>query len=254
MPEMFPPIADAECGRWVRSRTQESPFRGPWTIHERVPRGIDAYARIFHPLLMTDQWPVPQESAIRWADVAAAFGTAMHPLVNLDGLARRPWSGEADIVTPTGARYKWPAGGLIPPDLLTHLVETLAKFTTTPDVGVAGIWEGFGGYTFPPGPRLELPHRNHVLFEVGATAFSDPTWLDRAIWCRTPDDRPQTPAILWPDDRAWVLTNDVDDEYSFIGGSRDLIDALVADPATECLEIPAGAAVDPPPRDAEGVG
>lgn len=85
-----------------------------------------------------------------------------------------------------------------------------------------------------------------MLFAAGPTAFADPGWPARAIWRNPPNDRPQTPAILWPDDCTWVLTNDVDDPYSYVGGSRALVEALIADREVECLEIPAGAAMDGP--------
>lgn len=137
MPEIFPMIMDVECGRWARSRTSED---SPGSVHVFVPRGFEAYARILHPLSReTEKDPVPPELVVRWADVARSFGTTMHTLADLDALARRPWSGEADIVTPTGATYEWPASGLIPSNLLAHLVGILASFTTTPDDGVAGV-------------------------------------------------------------------------------------------------------------------
>lgn len=50
--------------------------------------------------------------------------------------------------------------------------------------------------------------------------------------------------IIWPDDHAWVLVTEVDFDSTIVAGPRPLIDALVADPTLEALEIPEGAHLD----------
>ena len=47
--------------------------------------------------------------------------------------------------------------------------------------------------------------------------------------------------IVWPDDRAWVLVGEVDWDSTIIGGSAELIRALVADERLEALPIREGA-------------
>jgi hypothetical protein len=101
------------------------------------------------------------------------------------------------------------------------------------------------------GPRLELPFRSHILFAAGIERFTGPGWIDDAPWLDDLDRRtsyPRTPAIFWPEDRAWVAANDVDDAWTLVGGSRALVDSLVADPALEAIELPAGAVLDAPSR------
>ena len=42
------------------------------------------------------------------------------------------------------------------------------------------------------------------------------------------------------------VANDVDDAWTLVGGSRALVDALMADPELEALELPEGAVLDGP--------
>jgi hypothetical protein len=89
------------------------------------------------------------------------------------------------------------------------------------------------------GPRLQLPGRAYLLFETGVTTFSDPTFLSRSPWSH--DRWPQSPSIIWPADRAWVVVTEIDFDSTIVAGSRALIDEIVSDPAIEALEVPEGA-------------
>ena len=97
------------------------------------------------------------------------------------------------------------------------------------------------------GPRLSLPNRDHVLFRGGVSELETPDWESRMPW----QDREladhgfaQTahcPSLVWPDDRAWVLVTEVDYDSTIVGGTPELIRALVADPRLEALPIREGA-------------
>ena len=89
------------------------------------------------------------------------------------------------------------------------------------------------------GARLQLPGRDYVLFDAGIRRFADPAWVTDAPW--TDSAWPQTPSLIWPDDHAWVLATEIDFDSTVIAGSRALVDALVADPTIEVLELPEGA-------------
>ncbi|GAA1994231.1 hypothetical protein GCM10009718_35070 [Isoptericola halotolerans] len=305
----MPWIPDPSCGDWVRAGLDPEDS-DTWTIHVFVPRGFEAYARVLHPLRRE-----ADGVDVRWAQVAAAFGTTMSPTANLDRLCRRPWSGGEDVVTPQGEALEAPAEGVVPAAVLAALSEHLARHSTTPGSGVVGVWEGIGGLVSsggralyvaripacwlrwllvpwrrvvraagraafelrhrrwarvefgpaPPdpdapapgtgilaadvaaGPRLDLPHRSHILFAAGIEQFTGRDWADDAPWLDDVDRSqrdPRTPAILWPEDRAWVAANDTDDAWTLVGGSRALVDALVADPALEALELTEGAVLE----------
>jgi hypothetical protein len=117
------------------------------------------------------------------------------------------------------------------------------------------VWEGFGwdtASTFaaltetgqPPGiveeprpdpvpdplregPRVHLPHRDYLLYRgpaeaVGALASLDGTWG-------------QCPNIWWPADRAGCVASEIDLQWTYVGGPRGLIDAVLADDRIEAL-------------------
>ncbi|WP_156761630.1 hypothetical protein [Microbacterium karelineae] len=97
------------------------------------------------------------------------------------------------------------------------------------------------------GPRLELPHRDHVLFRAAPRVWADPSWEQNVPWRDSGSTYP--PSLIWPADRSWVVTGDVDDDTSLVAGSAELIRAICADPRIEAREIPPGttlhADVDP---------
>ena len=118
----------------------------------------------------------------------------------------------------------------------------LARYTTTPGAGIAAIWDGWGGLLSPDAataPRFGLhadTGRTYVLFEAGADDFADVSWpqaapwVDEALWA-------QSPSILWPEDRSWVLATEIDFDSTLVAGSAALIRELVQTPGLEALPI-----------------
>lgn len=51
------------------------------------------------------------------------------------------------------------------------------------------------------------------------------------------DYRTSSPTFWWPEDRPWFINTCYDSEYTVIGGSRALIDALCNDPELECFSL-----------------
>lgn len=99
------------------------------------------------------------------------------------------------------------------------------------------------------GPRLQLPHRSHVLFTGGASELTSPDWVLRAPW-RDRDAESHgfepsahAPSLVWPADRAWVLVSEVDWHSSVVAGDADLVAAICTDPAIEAHAIPEGTAL-----------
>lgn len=323
-------VADVSVGDWVRERLDD-----PWqyTMHDVVPRGFDAYARVFHPAWrdrpVGAEWPRESYSdrawdrfhaahpdlettdePVTWEAVAAAMGTTMHAGAQWGALTRfDPWGNrENDPRDADGWRYHDPEQGQLPPEDLTFLASTLAAHTTTPDDGIAALWEGHGGLLgfvgetprgtawfgwldgapvahnamlnrsmkdrfndvfrkpswqdgilsreISEGPRLQLPNRAYVLFSGGIDEFRNPDWVARAAWRErlneqygAPADDPLfaptalTPSILWPADHAWVSVTEVDYDSTIVGGSRELVAALLSTPGLEVWEIPVGTAL-----------
>lgn len=212
--------------------------------------------------------PQVELQTVRWSQAAAAFGTRMHPLAQYGRLV--PGGAGAEVLDSDGWRYFAPEQGNLAAAVLTELAATLATHTGTPDGGIAAIWEGWGGlqssagyaeltaaddgqlveipprgggpgsgflsYQAATGPRLSFPGRAYVLFEAGIGEFADPGWVDAGLW-HSPT-WPQSPSILWPDDRAWVLVTEVDFDSTVVAGTPDLIAALEAHPGLEAAQIP----------------
>ena len=160
--------ADVSAGNWLTERLGDGRSWGG-TMHGVVPRGFDAYARIFHPATRDRPvgvaWPpVPyaahakewnafqsahpeiDEERVTWSDTASAFGTTMHALAQWSRIVGpRQIEGEDGPRDAAGWRYSEPLEGSLEPDLVSAVASILAHHTTTPDDGFVAVWEGWGG-------------------------------------------------------------------------------------------------------------
>lgn len=305
---------DVAAGDWIRDRLDDH-WAG--TMHDVVPRGFEAYARILHPATRErpvdrgwpadgdrDGWerfaadqPEVDTEAVTWAETAAAFGTTVHPLAQWHRLtgSDSPY-GHGPARDRAGWRYDDPRTGQLEPETLARLSGVLAAHTSAPGDGFVAVWEGWGGLTggmgYGPsrvlltsaadadgqhrdflahavrdvfndafrapewqpgvlsdeishGARLRLPGRDHVLFRGGVSELADRGWPKRVPW-RDPDhDFPpaESPSLIWPGDRVWVLVTEVDYDSTVVAGSRALVAALMADPGLETFALAEGAAL-----------
>lgn len=142
------------------------------------------------------------------------------------------------------------------------VLNVLARHTTTPTDCFFCLWDGWGsaihggdglrianfdtgtvtrGPLMAPafdqrvlhGPKVSIPHRDYFLFRGPLADFGD--W-GAANYL---PDRPRTdmpnPAFIWPVDRAWCVTNDVDPHWAGIGATAAAIDDLLASPALDIV-------------------
>lgn len=162
-------ISNPSAGDWLRARLDGDLS----SMHCVVPRGFPAYARVFHPAVVRSLPDRPEPTT--WTQTAAAFGTTMHPLAQLQSLVRTP--SEADWrtrISPDGREFTAPLEGELDPERLGPLAEHLVVHTGTPDAGVAAIWEGHGGL---------IGHFGHTPSRVFFTIGDDPNhqaMLDRS--------------------------------------------------------------------------
>jgi hypothetical protein len=75
---------------------------------------------------------------------------------------------------------------------------------------------------------VRLPGRDYILFRAPVAKAAG--WEDG-------------PNLWWPDDHAWCVASEIDFLYTYVGGSQELVDAIVRDPAIEAL----------PARDTDGI-
>ncbi|WP_166140361.1 hypothetical protein [Nocardioides ochotonae] len=93
---------------------------------------------------------------------------------------------------------------------------TLAGHTTTPQSGYAAIWEGWTSRgRIPEAPRVAIPHRRMLLFTGPVSELRDAPAL---AWYGSAQDQLAAPHLVWPEDQAWCLACEVDEEIEFTVG------------------------------------
>lgn len=238
---------EVEAGDWIHGRLH--PFAQD--VGSVVPAGFAAYARIFHPAssagrLEASGTIVPAVE-VRWSEVAARSGRTVHPEMQFHAIAApahdpEPWIYEPQL----GVLSKRQCGAL---------VALLSKHTATPNSCWFCLWDGYG-YLHPGGsaafvvaarppfariqvgfrrlqlrwskprtprpdqPRVRLPGRDYLLFR-GPIAKAE-GWEDG-------------PNLWWPADHAWCVASEIDFPYTYVGGSQELVDAIIENPDIEAL-------------------
>ena len=95
----------------------------------------------------------------------------------------------------------------------------LATYTATPGSGYAAIWEGWaGGEPAPQAPQVAIPNRAMLLFTGPVEVLRDAPAL---AWYRSAARHYQAPHLVWPEDQAWCLACEVDEEIEFTVGCTD---------------------------------
>jgi hypothetical protein len=109
----------------------------------------------------------------------------------------------------------------------------LARFTATPEDCFFCLWEGYSDIELPPEAMrdslVDLPHRRYALLR-GSLDDIDGWEEDLGGGAPIPP-----PAFVWPADRRWCFTSDVDPHWAGIGAERAAIDALVNDPELDVV-------------------
>jgi hypothetical protein len=236
---------DVHQADWIAPRL--APWDGEYTVALVVPAGFEAYARVLHPAESPDNG----ERLVRWAEVAAWSGLPLRNDAQFHSIALPPHEpGGAPPFGGQGPRQ----GSLYVPDA-EALAAIARHWTRTPQDCWFCVWDGFGwpGFTMSAsmtesgaptefveqprrdpvpgpvrdGPRVRLPHRDYLLYRGTAAAVSEVAGLD-GTW-------DQCPNLWWPADRAWCVASDIDLQWSYVGGPRGLIDAILADDRIEAL-------------------
>lgn len=231
---------------WIASRLAR--WEDELTITIVVPAGFEAYARVLHPV----ETPEHGDRLVRWADVAAWSGMPLRNDAQFHSIALPP------TAVPSGPP---PYDGQGPLEGILYLpdAEVLAAigrdWTATPEDCWFCVWDGYGwdsASTFAvltetgrpseiveeprpdpvpgpvrDGPRVHLPYRDYFLYTGPVEAAVTLARLDGTGG--------QCPNIWWPADRAWCVASEIDLEWTYVGGSRGLIDAILADGRIEAL-------------------
>ena len=115
--------------------------------------------------------------------------------------------------------------GEAPVDAVGAALAVLRVHTSTPATGYAAIWEGWTSGASPPAaPRVEIPNRAMLLFTGPVEALRD---APAVAWYGSAAGIYQDPHLVWPEDRAWCLACEVDEEIEFtVGCSGEASQAL----------------------------
>jgi hypothetical protein len=240
---------DPAAGAWIGPRLE--PFGT--SIGSVIPLGFEAYARVLHPIELR------QGRLARWADVAAATERAVHPLAQFWRL-----TGRASVHDRGSSAWDRgePRIGELQNDALRALLDVLAAHS--PDRAdtecIAALWEGWGwvqgggsvailssSSEAPPGAlptsvalgpevldalRLNLPGRSYLLFRGPLSAIPSLGHQVTDEWFV-----PQSPNLLWPVDRSWCVATEIDFDSTLVGGSAELIAAVLANPDLEAFPV-----------------
>ncbi|WP_155290367.1 barstar family protein [Rhodococcoides fascians] len=105
-------------------------------------------------------------------------------------------------------------------------IDIVSRYTTTPDECYFCMWDGWVSITVGAAPNFKIPNRDYFLFRGTVADYADWNSNDPARWQF--GDSPD-PAFIWPADRTWCVTNDVDPHFATIGAPAAAIDEIVAD-------------------------
>jgi hypothetical protein len=232
-----------ENADWIGTRLH--PFKA-YDVGAVIPTGFAAYARILHPAFT-------REREVRWAEVASWSGRVIHPEVQFHALVP---SLPLDQIGTEPFVYA-PRNGVLPESQVRALVETLSRHTSTAGKCWFCLWEG-QGYLHEGGLVELRSYRDSFAgrwarwrYEHVGVMFRRPARLPRSIKRVTPNPQRSYllftgrvtkaagwrdgPNIWWPDDRAWCVASEIDFPYTYVGGSRELIDAILKRPELEAL-------------------
>jgi hypothetical protein len=239
------PSEAVENAEWIGA--QLHPFNA-YDVGAVVPTGFPAYARILHPAFT-------REREVRWAEVAAWSGRVIHPEVQFHALVPSlpiDQIGTEPFVFP-------PGNGVLPESQVRALASMLSPYTSTADRCWFCLWEGFG-YLNEGGTAWVRA------YHLGSWAGRWARWRDKHLRVsfhrpkrhpiRTNLVKPNTarsyllfrgsitqaagwqdgPNLWWPDDRAWCVASEIDLPYTYVGGSKELIDEIIEHPVLEALQ------------------
>jgi hypothetical protein len=227
-----------------------------------IPDTFEAYARVLHPAHRTEG----NSGTVRWSELAERNGVTLGPATSF-----REVSGLEPDAPGWDAAY--PNEGTLEREQVEAIADLLAPFTKTHDRCWLAAWDGWGSWG--PGssttlfvgtdevgrrgrirrrtrrsvdrmtketwrrldaiPRVTAEHRAYFLFTA---RLRDIGSFEVGGWH-------QAPSIWWPDDRAWCVATEVDGYSTYVGGSAECVEALIASERIEAIAVTPDAPMDP---------
>jgi hypothetical protein len=249
MSRVFPGVERGDPGAadWLLHRLH--PFAQD--VGSVIPEGFAAYARLFHPA--RDD----HGEAVQWSRIAAWSGRVVHPEMQFHAIASpapgrtlgpRPWDGETpQDGTPTVEQARilvdlipehagssgrcwfclWEGYGFLHPQSIARAISRPAR-TPPPSEDTLGLpgpdaWEALRAW-----PRVDAPGRGYLIARGPLEAALTAPWVPWEHWY-------QAPNLWWPEDRSWCVASEIDFSWTYVGGSKEFVQAVLDHPALEAL-------------------
>jgi hypothetical protein len=217
---------DVTAGEWVHDELSRfaDGHRGT-LVGDVVPPVFEAYARVFHPAHRRIGPAAGEVEPVIWGEVADSNGRIAHPLMEWDSII----DAESRRQGQPGLWDKSPGIGRLDGPTAQALITVLTSFTATAQRCWCAIWEGH---------TLLDDVREHA----GRMKAGWMTMFLIADSITAADNRFRillSPNLWWPQDRAWYVATDIDLMASYVGGSRQCVEAILASSELEAFEVSA---------------
>jgi hypothetical protein len=148
---------------------------------------------------------------IRWKEIAAYLGVPFEPQICHE------WFRASMKEPECWPRFLYgPAEGNLDHEELSEIVSILRPF--------AGQQECFVRFAEIPLVGTDKP----LLFTLA---------LDEVVECAKVNNYKFSPEYIWPSDRSWCLCSDYDCHFSFVGGSQELVSAILNSDTLEAFQL-----------------
>jgi hypothetical protein len=248
-------VDGASAGAWV------GPALGGefGSVSRHVPRGYEAYARVFHPAYDKDGRP------IRWREVASASGAITHREMQWHAILGHSEPEEPNCRVGVGgdgeekdACYAPSVGGMDDAtlDAVCELIGKQTRETSQCYFGLSVIQGWLELFPIDMKLVLRLPYaRDYVVLKGALTAMKqlavDSLALPsggngvagkggggvgaQAPWAWIVQRG--APNLMWPVDRSWFIASEVDFDSTLVGGDAALIEAMVESSGLEAWRV-----------------
>jgi hypothetical protein len=166
------------------------------------------------------------DSGLPWHQLVTFGPAGFEAYARVRFLPDPAYPGQSENDADSGDRPLWIVS-------IRRALTLLAAFTDTPDECYFCFWEGMPMPILTPavlqGPMVSVPNRRYALFTgrlADGIARHPREATHGADW----------PAFVWPADRRWCLTSDVDPHWAGIGAERAALDTLLADSELDAVE------------------
>ena len=254
----FKPASSAIGAKWLESALRRGTFS---RVSGLIPGGFEAYAALRHPayrcfstksnLADIRHGKHIRSEMLRWSEVAKSdlpvvYGRTSYE-ESVDGHVRQTqyrrlpdgtWvrdtladGGLSPLIRGGDEWIEGPVEGCFEPEHTKSLHRLLARFTDGAEPCWFGIWEGWGFLTdsHRRAPKISRRYRSWLLFRAPLKSMDQSFFRDNPSY--------HSPNLIWPEDRSLCVATEIDLEATYVGGSEELIAAVLAERSLESERV-----------------